>query len=160
MVLMDLRMPIMDGCEATRRIRAAHGVAVKIVVLSAGVLAENRQEALAAGADAFMGKPFQEAELLEVIGELAQVKYILHTALVPEPVAPGSPSAEAICRLPLELSQALREATQRAGYDQMLALVDQVAAWDVTLGRQLRGLVERFDYGAIQEILGKEEPEV
>ena len=76
LVLMDLRMPVMDGYEATRRIRAAHGPAVKIIVLSADVLTANQQQARAAGADAFLGKPFQEPDLLETIKALTGVEYI------------------------------------------------------------------------------------
>ena len=75
LVLMDLRMPVMDGFEATRQIRAAHGAAVKIMALSAGVLEENQQQALAAGVDVFLAKPFREAELLETIKGMTGVEF-------------------------------------------------------------------------------------
>ena len=58
--------------------------------------------------------------------------------------------------LPKELVTALREAVCRAEYDQMLILVDQVAALDGSLGLQLRSLVQRFDYVGIQKVLAKE----
>jgi PAS domain S-box-containing protein len=158
LVLMDLRMPVMDGYEATRRIRAAHGPAVKILALSAGVLAENRQQALAAGADAFLGKPFHEAELLETIQGLAGVDYLRQAppgtaSLVPPPTAAQQPSVESIRRLPEALVAALRAATGRADYDQMLILVDEIAAQDESLGQQLRQLVQGFDYGELQKVL-------
>jgi PAS domain S-box-containing protein len=75
-VLMDLRMPVLDGYEATRRIRAAHGAAVKLIVLSAFAFAEDDQRASAAGADAFLSKPFQETKLLDLIQQLVGVEYV------------------------------------------------------------------------------------
>jgi len=47
----------------------------------------------------------------------------------------------------------LREAICRGEYNKMLALVDQIAAREERLGRRLRQLVERFDYGILQQIL-------
>jgi signal transduction histidine kinase/CheY-like chemotaxis protein len=158
LVLMDLRMPVMDGCEATRRIRAAHGAAVKILALSAAVLSEDQAQALAAGADACLGKPFQEAKLLETIQRLTGVDYVYEAAPgtaapVPEAGAAEEVSAEQIRGLPETLVAELREAICRGEYDKMLALVDQIAAREERLGRRLRQLVERFDYGVLQQIL-------
>jgi len=47
----------------------------------------------------------------------------------------------------------LREATILADYDQMLALVNTMAAHNETISRQLRQLVERFDYITLQKVL-------
>jgi DNA-binding response OmpR family regulator len=163
---MDLRMPVMDGCEATRRIRAAHGVAVKILALSAGVFPENQAQALAAGVDLFLGKPFGEVELLETIKKLTGVDYIYAsppgaTGPVSDEALAEGPSTEVIRCLPVELVTALREVILRADYDQMLILVDQIAVRDECLGRQLRQLVLRFDYDALRTVvLGKAEPGV
>lgn len=59
LVLMDLHMPIMDGYEATRRIRAA-GLAVKVVAVTASAMSEDSHKALAAGCDAYIAKPIGE----------------------------------------------------------------------------------------------------
>lgn len=69
LVLMDARMPEMDGLEATRQIKA-RWPAVKIVVLSMYV--ENQDEALAAGADAFVGKGEAPEKLLDVVSAVMQ----------------------------------------------------------------------------------------
>ena len=63
------------------------------------------------------------------------------------------PTVEAIRQLPPTLVAALREATCRADYDAMLVLTDQIAAQNEPLGRQLRRLVEGFDYAALQRVL-------
>lgn len=68
-VLMDVRMPGMDGMEATRAIRSGGGASAgaTILALSAGARANKLAACLAAGMDAFVAKPIQEEELLRTI---------------------------------------------------------------------------------------------
>ncbi len=64
LVLMDVHMPEMDGLEATRRIISTWGSSRPfIAALTAGVLAENRDECLAAGVDDFLTKPMNMREV-------------------------------------------------------------------------------------------------
>src|SRR6202041_1350838 len=64
LILMDFRMPVMDGHEAIRRIRAsAGGKEPKIIAVTASAMDENRQELLKIGADVFISKPFEQADL-------------------------------------------------------------------------------------------------
>jgi PAS domain S-box-containing protein len=64
-ILMDVQMPIMDGYEATRRIRADLGLAnLPIIALTAGALSSERQRARAVGMDDFIIKPFDAATLI------------------------------------------------------------------------------------------------
>jgi two-component system, sensor histidine kinase and response regulator len=72
-VLMDCRMPRMDGYEATRRIRAGEGSGahVPIVALSANSLPADRDQCLQAGADAFLGKPVQLQALHDALAAVA-----------------------------------------------------------------------------------------
>ena len=71
-ILMDSQMPVMDGLEATRRIRVlelAQGLQrVPIVALTANTAEDDRAQCQQAGMDHFVGKPFTETELLAVLG--------------------------------------------------------------------------------------------
>ncbi len=68
LVLMDLWMPVMDGLQATRALKADAATAgVPVLALSAQFSAPNAQEAKAAGCDTFIPKPVNPDELLERI---------------------------------------------------------------------------------------------
>jgi signal transduction histidine kinase/CheY-like chemotaxis protein len=78
LVLMDLAMPVMDGLEATRRIRAgAVGQHVPIIALSANASNLHRDQALQAGATLFMSKPFESAVLLDYLGSCLSLTWRL-----------------------------------------------------------------------------------
>lgn len=67
-ILMDMQMPEMDGCEATRAIRALQrpdAIAVRIVAMTANVMKEDVDRALAAGMNAHTGKPVNVPDLLQ-----------------------------------------------------------------------------------------------
>jgi PAS domain S-box-containing protein len=158
LVILDLRMPVMDGFEAARHLRALHPTDPKIIALSASVAAEIRDQALAAGADAFLGKPFQNTALLRTIARVAGVEFLEVEEKVgpPEPAAaPASdlPSAEALRQLPNDLVQALAHAAFAADYEELMTLANQVANRDPALGGHVRRLIESYDYQRLQALL-------
>src|SRR3546814_8148664 len=72
LVLMDVQMPVMDGLEATRRIRALAGRRQpRICAMSASVLDEERQACIDAGMDRHLSKPFRRAELAALLDDIA-----------------------------------------------------------------------------------------
>jgi CheY-like chemotaxis protein len=77
LVLVDLAMPILDGWETIRGLRrSADSAAVPIIATSASATAEVEASSLAAGANAFVGKPIQESLLLLVMGRLLQLEWL------------------------------------------------------------------------------------
>lgn len=72
-VFMDMHMPVVDGLEASRRIRALDGAPsqVPIVALTANAMSADRQKCLAAGMNDFLSKPFEPADLHQMLARWA-----------------------------------------------------------------------------------------
>jgi len=149
LVLMDMRMPVMDGYEATRRIRAMPGGAdVAIIGVTASAFAEMRQGVFDAGVDEFVGKPFHESELFDKIAQLLGAHYVYEEEkeeATPEPEVESMFSAEALAALPKDLTDRIRNATVSADFDAVLELADEVGRIDERLAAALRNLAERYD---------------
>ncbi|MGR8929131.1 MAG: PAS domain S-box protein [Gammaproteobacteria bacterium] len=83
-VLMDIQMPNMDGCETTRRIRHDLGIAdLPVIALTAGAMASDREMALEAGMNDFLTKPLDPPKLVRILR-----KYIENNHGAPLPIVP------------------------------------------------------------------------
>jgi CheY-like chemotaxis protein len=155
LVLMDFRMPVMDGHEAIRRIRAmVDGREAKVIAVTASAMEENRQELMAIGADDFIGKPFREAELFQKIHAHVGVEYVYGddpAAQAPHEAVELTPESLAGCSQ--ELIDSLREAVITADLDQLLAKIQEVEACDSRVAAGLRRLAEGFEYQALLDVL-------
>jgi len=90
LIFMDWRMPMLDGLSATRRIRARKDAPQpRIVMLTASAFAEEREEALQAGADEFMRKPVEQDQLYAVLEQQLGVQFVRRQhGLRPQPQEP------------------------------------------------------------------------
>lgn len=94
-VLMDVQMPVMDGLEATRRLRADPALAgLPVIALTAGALANERQRALDAGFSDFVAKPLEPALLLAALRRVSPLPAAAVSAAPPTPPAAAAPPAD------------------------------------------------------------------
>jgi len=161
LILMDLQMPIMDGYEAMRRIRAgAVGKDVKIIAVTASIFGETNREARGAGADDLILKPFGESELFVKIHTLLGAEYIYEEEAAPAiAVAPDEAMGTlpgALAGLPPELVSQLREAAINGDFNLLLELTGRVEAHDIRLAGTLRALAGKFDMQRILDLLAKD----
>lgn len=86
-VLMDIRMPVMDGLEATRRLLQGDGELPRVIVLTTFHLDDYVYEALRAGASGFLLKDAPAAELINAIGVVAAGEALLSPAVTKRLIA-------------------------------------------------------------------------
>ena len=157
LVLMDIKMPVMNGYEATRRIRdMTGGQAVPIIAVTASTFDDDRRTVLAAGVDGFIGKPFRESELFHVLGTALGIEYAYAEAATGDEdgaKATATPIPEAMAALPPELAATLRRAVETADLDAMLAAIDRISARDQPLARILGDMARRYEYEALLRAL-------
>src|SRR6185295_8857070 len=127
-VLMDVRMPVMDGYEATRRIRATereNGRRVAVIALSASVFSHDRQAILDAGCDEFLAKPVAADELLECMGALAGILYVYHEPAAPAAVVDEHGTAS-LGRLDDEMLERLRTAVDAGAIQEVADAIETI----------------------------------
>ena len=86
LIFMDLRMPILNGLAATRRIKATpHGLKTVIIMLTASAFDEDRNDALSQGCDGFIHKPVRESQIFEALQQQLGVQF-LFAPTFPQPL--------------------------------------------------------------------------
>lgn len=155
LIWMDLRMPIVDGYTATKRIREhPKGQETVIIALTASVFEEDREKVLMAGCDDFISKPFQERLVFDKLAQHLGVQYI-YTVVGKDPQKLGvdtlSPEDIAVMS-----SQWLEEMYQAAYYldtEVMNELIKQIPASKPTLSSALIDSVNNFNSDKIMELI-------
>lgn len=164
LLIMDKRMPVMDGLTATRIIRSMDDIKQpKILALTASAFEEDKRDFESAGADDFISKPFREEVLLEKIAGLTGVKYLYReddlfeqTGLETHAYSqPNHGLVESLARVPEEWRMQLLQATTLGDVEQLQALLDRLELMDETLSAKLRVEVENFAFDQIQQALEK-----
>jgi signal transduction histidine kinase/DNA-binding NarL/FixJ family response regulator len=158
LIWMDMRMPVMDGYEATRRIKAtAKGQATVVVALTASAFEEDRGMILAAGCDDVVRKPFRKNEILDALAKYLKVRFVYEEEAAPR-VAPLAEAQEALtpaalAALPADWLGDLHQATVRADMGRILNLVGQIHQQDPALADALAGLAHDFQYKRILTLI-------
>ena len=156
LILMDVHMPVMDGLEATRRIKAdPRGKETAIVVLTASALDEDRGAVTQSGADDFIAKPCREDELLEKIGVLLNLAYDYEEISQAEDKPSGMAAlGAALAQLPIELVEELRNATSIGNKKLLDKLILRVpATGDARAARSLHELADKYQYDDLTRLL-------
>ena len=150
-IWMDLRMPGIGGIRATERIRVLDGGGdVKIVAVTASSSGGQRSQALAAGLDDYLAKPYRTAEIFECMARHLRVRYRVAGDVPVSPRPTGEiVSLERLAALPAEFLSELREAIVSLDPERISRAIEKVAAQDEALGSLLAGLAERFAYTPI-----------
>ena len=164
LIFMDIRMPVMDGFEATRIIKSESTTKSKLVIaVTASVFEEDKTMALAAGFDDYIRKPIQEDVIFSTLEKHLKVKYVFQESsqlIQPADVStesnPLTPSLMSI--LPEELKSKLKQNAQELNQLAMKQLVQQIHEKGYTeIAAGLKELVSHFKFEDILQLLEPEE---
>jgi CheY-like chemotaxis protein len=150
-IWMDVRMPVMDGTVAARRIRELPGGRqVKIAAATASAYPSDRGTVLAAGMDDFVQKPYRRSEIFDCLARHLGVRF-RSDGEVPQRSceAPGFLRQAALQALPGELQSELRQAIMALDEKRISAAIARVSQIDPILGSVLSGYAKQFAYTAI-----------
>jgi CheY-like chemotaxis protein len=149
---MDVHMPVMDGLEAIRRIKAEpRGESTVIIALTASAMDDQRQAALQAGADDFIAKPCEQHELLHKLGLHLKIEYDYETSA-------GDTQQKALqekfVQLPKALALELRSATLRGKKHHLDELIVKVRESGLAeSANTLQKLSDNYEYEALARLL-------
>jgi CheY-like chemotaxis protein len=149
LICMDMRMPVMDGYEATRRIEAMpEGKETPIIALTASAFEEDREAVMACGCDGFVRKPLKEHELFANIGRLLGIRFRYQ-----DQAANGHKEAsldqQALAQLPEALMERLLEAPEQLDSDEFEKIVTEIEGQSAPLAGALKDLAEQFRFDLV-----------
>jgi PAS domain S-box-containing protein len=155
-IIMDIVMPVMDGREATRRIRASEqGKDVVIIAVTASALDEEKAEILKLGVNDFVRKPFREAELLESMRIYGNLVYEYEARI--EETKQSDQDADAMLSSAQNLSADLRkkisEAAQMGDMDLIQEHIALIAESNESLAEHLTKLLNDFRFEDIMTLI-------
>jgi|GEM_PF-1468213 len=166
LILMDMRMPIMDGYESTRRIRALEARALnsimrtKIIALTASAFEAKCAATLKAGCDDYLRKPFKANKLFAKIQEHLGVKYIYQQDAESD-INHNSGKTQKLIQLTSgslrvmsdDWLQELKQAAAELNETKLQELIQQIPEQHNCLAQSLTNLVNNFQFECIVELL-------
>lgn len=159
LIWMDMRMPIMDGYEATKHIKATiKGQATAIIALTASRQEEERAVVFSAGCDDFLRKPFREAEIFEIMHNYIGVRFVYEdpTQRDSSLITNGKQdalTAAALAALPEGWIANLEQAILNVDLKVILALIEQIRPENAPLANALSHCIDNFEYDKILSLL-------
>jgi predicted ATPase/signal transduction histidine kinase/CheY-like chemotaxis protein/tRNA A-37 threonylcarbamoyl transferase component Bud32 len=168
LIFMDMSMPVMDGYETTRQIKASPGGAsTTIVALTTGAFEEERAIVLSTGCEGFVRKPFREHDIFDAIAQHMQVRYVYEEAAGPgelelsvvEPVHQHPPDQSPLLvpddlqHLPGEWLKELHYASMLGDIDMITGLISQIRDEHRAVAKQLQHFADTFRFDHITMLI-------
>ncbi|MCC5643619.1 PAS domain S-box protein [Nostoc sp. CHAB 5824] len=164
LIWMDMRMPVMNGYDATKEIRAREkntitNLRTVIIALTASAFEEQQASILAAGCDDLVRKPFREQVIFEKIAEYLQVRYICAEESSEDRTDNNLENIRfsildlrsAITVMPTQWVTELNQAAVEVDAERIFQLIEQIPQTHSTLAEKLANLVRSFCF---DEIIG------
>jgi two-component system sensor histidine kinase/response regulator len=160
LVWMDIKMPVMNGNEATQRIKSTpDGKEIVIIALTANAFEEERDQILADGCDDFIRKPFREADIFEALTRHLGVKFIYEedqsqkSGTQPEENASEEILALSLAELGDEWIGKMKQAALQGDLAWMVYLIAEIRERTPGLAAELNRMVDQFEHDQILKLI-------
>jgi len=184
LILMDVRMPVMDGYEATKQIKATiqqreqeqqengemnistpESPIPKIIALTASTIEGRRSFALLVGCDDFISKPFRKTEIFDTLSKHLGVKYVYSNST--EFISTGDRNNLSAClsnaalaylpKLPAEWINNIKQVIRSADFDLISRTIEEIRDAHPEFATILQGHLDNFDYQKIFNLIAEAE---
>ncbi|NEO29752.1 MAG: GAF domain-containing protein [Symploca sp. SIO3C6] len=156
LIWMDMRMPVLDGYEATKKIRShLKGQATAIIALTASVFDKQRSVILSSGFNDFVSKPFREEIIFEKITQYLGVRYIYEEStqfILAKSDPPHELTREELALLPANCLVKLHQAATQLDEEQMFGVIKLLSKENAAIAKALQDLVNRFQFEHIANL--------
>ncbi len=156
LIWMDVLMPVLDGLEATRRIKASEkGRTTPVIAISASAFEEERALVLAAGCNDFVRKPFKEIEIFDAMSKHMGVRYSYDeiqsktTTASPENQIGEVLTPDNLADISDELLAELERAAMTLQVESINQIIEQIREKNVAVGEAFKVLAKEFRYDKI-----------
>jgi len=162
LIWMDIRMPGMDGLEATKRVRAKASRIKQpvIIAVTAGVLQNKFEPLLRGGCDDIVIKPFKESDLFEMLQQHLNVKFVYESGSMPVDfidlkTEKLSLSPSDFNALPEEIVLQLKKSIAALKMNSAIDVIEKIREQNVPLADTLQSLVRGYRFDTLQALLEK-----
>jgi PAS domain S-box-containing protein len=150
LIWMDMRMPVLDGYQASKKIRQlAGGDTVKIIAITASAFKEQHDSIINSGCDAVVHKPFQIAEIFATLTKVLGVKFIYGATPAPAPTFTLETKKALLSKFPLSLRQKLHEAALELDTEAIDVIITEIRDIDADIANSLQVLAAHYQFEQI-----------
>ena len=171
LIFMDMRMPVMDGYEATKQIKAKassrspfvkggagaiESQATAIVAITASSFEEEKAVILSTGCDDFIRKPFREANIFDVLHKHIGVQFVFEELNAAPSLTENEVNVltkTAFSELPSELVANLQQAISNLDLEQMQTVISQIREINQPLARAIAAWITNFQYEQLLNLI-------
>ena len=158
LILMDMRMPVMDGHEAARLIKSTEkGKQTPVIAVTASSLEDEKKNVIDLDLQGYVRKPFREGELFETIGKVLGISYIYEEETMADALSkyPGNDGIVDvdIAKLPEDLVSQMKHAVETADFHLLKELIGSIENGFPELSRHLMAKANDFNYVYLLQIL-------
>ncbi|MBD2629431.1 MASE1 domain-containing protein [Trichormus variabilis] len=156
LIWMDMRMPVMDGYEATKYIKSTtKGNATAVIALTASVLEEEKAIVLSAGCDDFLRKPFAEHTIFDALAKHLGVKYIFadNHSEKSEFIEENTLTSDNLTCMDQTWINQLYEAALEANTNLVMELVKEIPKTEIFLIQSLTKLTRQFEFEKLVDLV-------